>query len=120
MLCCGCGVRCSDDDNFCRSCGRVLSESKLAPRARTKEPVLWQGMVPVLVRGLGSMAVGAVVEMAIRSFVRTALRRLVPLFSLDQKGVVRSAISHEQISSGKNDCIFDKAILVYHCQVVRR
>ena len=120
MLCCGCGVQCSDDDNFCRSCGRVLGESKLALRTSTKEPVLWQGVVPVLVRGLGGMAVGAVAEMAIRSFVRTALRRLVPLFSLDQKDVVRSAISHEQISSGEDDCIFDEAILVYHCRVVRR
>ena len=50
------------------------------------------------------MAVGAVAEMVIRSFVRTALRWLVPFSSLDQKDVVRSAISHEQISSGKNDC----------------
>ena len=66
------------------------------------------------------MAVGAVAEMVIRSFVRTALRWLVPLSSLDQKDVVRSAISHEQISSGKNDCFFDESILVYHCRVVRR
>ena len=118
MLCYGCGVHCSDDDNFCRSCGRVLNESKLALEASTKEPVLWQGVVPVLVRGLGGLAIGAISAMAIRSTVRAALR-LLPLFSLDQKDAVRSVIRHEQVSSGKSDCILDEAILVYQCRVVR-
>ena len=104
MLRHGRGVHYGDDDNFCRSCRRVLNESKLTLRTGTKEPVLWQGVVPVLVRGLGGMAIGAITEMAIRSFVRTALR-LLPLFSLDQKDAVRSVIRHEQVSSGKDDCI---------------
>ena len=119
MLCYGCGVHYSDNDNFCRSCGRALNESKLALRTSADEPVLFWGLVPVLIRGLGGMAVVVIAEMAIRSFVSTTLR-LLPLFSLGQKDSVRSAIRHEQASAGRNDCILDEDILMYRCRVVRR
>ena len=92
MLCYGCGVRYSDNDRFCRSCGRVFNESKLALRANTDESVLFRSLVPVLIRGLGGMAVVAIAEMAIRSFVSTILR-LLSLFSLGQKDSVRSGSS---------------------------